>query len=474
MSSIEFFSQQLQVIVGHLGWISDSQQIQQYNLDWRGRIQGNAPWVVRPNTVEQISNIVKLCQEHRIPIVPQAGNTSHCGGSVPLLQGAPSLILNVSRLNTIRQMDWDNNTLCCEAGITLAQLQTLALSHKKQFGVSMASEGSAQVGGAIATNAGGTAVLKYGSMRQQVLGLEVVLADGTVWNGLRALRKDNTGYDLKQLFIGSEGTLGIITAATLKVTAKPEWQTLCWVALDTPQQALDLFHSGSPLWSNNLTAFELMNQTSVGLVEQHFKNIKIPTSHDTPWCLLMEVQHSLNDTFINELEYFLQQQLEKNHIRFVTIAQSQTQQNQLWAIREHIPEAQKREGISLKHDISLPLSQIPHFIHHSQEHLLRQFPGIRIVCFGHLGDGNLHYNISYSDPANIQKLTANGALITRSIHDLVNDYNGSFSAEHGIGQLKVSELAHYRSAIEINLMRQIKKAFDPNNLLNPGKILASP
>lgn len=473
MSATEIFSQQLRAIVDHLGWLSDPQQIQQHNQDWRGRIQGNAPWVVLPNTVEQICNIVKLCQMHHIPIVPQSGNTSHCGGSVPLPQGIPSLILNVSRLNAIRQMDWDNNTLCCEAGMTLAQLQTLALSHQKHFGVSMASEGSAQIGGAIATNAGGTAVLKYGSMRQQILGLEVVLADGTVWNGLRALRKDNTGYDLKQIFIGSEGTLGIITAATLKVTAKPEWQTLCWIALDTPEQALDLFHSGAYLWGNNLAAFELMNQTSINLVRQHLKNIKIPDDSDAPWCLLIEIQHSLNDTLLTELEYFLQQQLIKNHIQAVTIAQSQSQQNQLWAIREHIPEAQKREGISLKHDISLPLSQIPNFIQHSQEILLHRFPGLRIVCFGHLGDGNLHYNLSYPDSDNVQKLTTKGTLMTRFIHDLVNDYNGSFSAEHGIGQLKVSELTHYRSAIEINLMRQIKHAFDPNGIFNPGKILAS-
>jgi FAD/FMN-containing dehydrogenase len=376
-------------------------------------------------------------------------------------------------LKHIRQLDLDNDTLTVEAGCTLQEIQELAEQHNRLFPLSLASEGSCQIGGNLSTNAGGVQVLRYGSMRALTLGLEVVLPDGKLWNGLRGLRKDNTGYDLKQVFIGAEGTLGIITAATLKLFPQPLKQAVTWIALESPQNALQLFHALRAKLGEQISSFELIGRKPLALALKHIPGARDPLPEVHPWQVLVQIDgldHSECADLLNALL------TEQDLIRDALVAQNESQGKAMWALREHLSEAQRIEGPSLKHDISLPMSAIPTFIEQAQIKLEEAHPGISIVCFGHLGDGNLHYNIFPAEAVTTaQELEQReGERISRIILDLVAQLGGSFSAEHGVGQFKVAELARYRDPVELSLMRQLKAAWDPKGIMNPGKIFDLP
>jgi len=441
-----------------------------FERDWRGRTAAQALAVALPQSVLEVQALVRWCQNHDVRIVPQGGNTGLCGGSVPSPRvDHPQLILSLSRLKHIREWDLDNDTVTVEAGSTLKDIQEFAEQHNRLFPLSLASEGSCQIGGNLSTNAGGVQVLRYGSMRALTLGLEVVLPDGQLWNGLRGLRKDNTGYDLKQVFIGAEGTLGIITAATLKLFPRPLEQAVAWVALKSPQDALHLLHSLRAKLSEQISSFELIGRTPLALALHHIPGARDPLPDIHPWQVLVQIDGLDHSECADILNALLTKQ---DLIRDALVAQNAAQAQSLWALRENLSEAQRREGPSLKHDISLPMSAIPAFIEQAQIKLEEAHPGISIVCFGHLGDGNLHYNVFPAESfATAQELEQrHGEGISRIILDLVAQFGGSFSAEHGVGQFKVAELARYRDPIELGLMRQLKIAWDPKGILNPGKI----
>ncbi len=438
--------------------------------DWRGRYRGSALAVVRPGDADEVAAVVALCARNQIAIVPQGGNTGLCGGATPR-GDRPEVVLNLTRLDRVRGVDVPNATMTVEAGMTLRAVQDAAAEAGLLFPLSLAAEGSAQIGGNLSTNAGGTAVLRYGSARQQVLGLEVVLPDGRIWNGLRALRKDNTGYDLKQLFIGAEGSLGIITAAVLQLYPRPRSSATAWVAVPDPSAALRLFARLRSHLADRLTGFELVAQVCVGLVVKHLSRQRDPLPGH-PWYVLVQADDSLaGGGLAQQLEDALAGAVAAGDASDALLAQSETQAEALWALRESISEAQKREGLSIKHDVSLPISAIPEFLTLAAERVQASYPGVRIVAFGHLGDGNLHYNLSLPEGAANAALLAATPSVNRVIHDLVASFGGSISAEHGLGQLKREEIKRYKSALEIELMTRIKTALDPQGLMNPGKVL---
>ncbi len=442
-----------------------------YLTDWRRRFTGRARAVLRPASTDEVAALVQLCVQHRVPIVPQGGNTGLVLGSVPDHSGT-AVVLSLSRLNRIRGVDPINDTLTAEAGCTLHQVQQAAEAHDRLFPLSLASEGSCSIGGNLATNAGGTAVLRYGNTRELTLGLEVVTAQGEVWNGLRGLRKDNTGYDLRDLFIGSEGTLGIITAAVLKLFALPTARTTALFALESVGDALDLLALARHRCDANLTGFELMSDFSLQLVERHFTTQRLPFSQRYPQYVLMEISTEEPEAYaIAQLESVAEQALEKHLARDVVVATSFAQSKSLWALREHISDAQGAEGKNIKHDISLPISCIADFITDTDAELQRGFPGCRMVTFGHLGDGNLHYNVSAPLGHDDESFLTKQAAVNRIVHDRVHHYGGSISAEHGLGALKRDEILRYKSGTEMAMMLAIKRALDPLNLMNPGKVV---
>ena len=439
--------------------------------DWRGRFTGQARAVLRPGTTEEVAALVKLCQQYRIPIVPQGGNTGLVLGGVPDDSGA-AIVLSLKRLNRIRATDLQNNTLTVEAGCLLQEIQQHAAAHDRLFPLSLASEGSCTIGGNLSTNAGGTAVLRYGSMRALSLGLEVVTADGEVWHGLRGLRKDNTGYDLRDLFIGAEGTLGIITAAVLTLFAQPKARLTALLAMDSPQQALTLLSHAQAQCGAGLTGFELMSDFCLQLVQRHFPQLSFPFTARHAHYGLLELSDQESEAHAMQLlETVVGDALEKNLINDAVLASSLSQADAMWQLREHISLAQAAEGKNIKHDIALPVSKIGEFITETDALLQRAFPGCRMVTFGHLGDGNLHYNVSapagQDDAVFLQQQEA----INLRVHDSVHRYNGSISAEHGLGALKRDEIKRYKSDPELTMMRAIKRALDPHNLMNPGKVL---
>ena len=442
-----------------------------YLTDWRGRFTGRAQAVLRPANTSEVAALIKLCQQYRIPVVPQGGNTGLVLGSVPDASGT-AVVLSLARLNQLRSIDPQNNTVTVEAGCLLQQVQDYAAEHARLFPLSLASEGSCTIGGNLSTNAGGTAVLRYGSMRDLTLGLEVVTAEGEIWHGLRGLRKDNTGYDLRDLFIGAEGTLGIITAAVLKLFAQPKARLTTLVALDSPRQALDLLSLAQAHCGAGLTGFELMSDFCLQLVQRHFPQLPFPFAHRHPHYVLLEHSDQESESHAMQLlESMMSSALEKNLIRDAVIASSIAQSQALWQLREHISMAQAAEGKNIKHDIALPVSRIADFISETDALLQTAFPGCRMVCFGHLGDGNLHYNVSaptaQDDAAFLQQQPA----VNLCVHDSVHKYDGSISAEHGLGALKREEIKRYKSATEMAMMTAIKRALDPHNLMNPGKVL---
>ena len=439
-------------------------------VDWRGRYRGAACCVARPATSAEVAEVVRACVAAAVPVVPQGGNTGLCGGATPDASGK-AVIVCLARLNRIRAIDPANNTITAEAGCVLANVQAAAAALARLFPLSLAAEGSAQLGGALSTNAGGVQVLRYGNTRELTLGLEVVLPSGEIWNGLRGLRKDNTGYDLKQLFIGAEGTLGLITAATMKLYPLPTAVATAWVSVASPRAAIDLLGALQTAFGSLLTACELVSEVSLGLVLQHIPNAARPLAA-SPWYVLIELSSGGDDAELRErLEGFLGTALEQSQCDDAVVARSEAQARQLWSLRENISEAQKIEGISIKHDVSLPISHIPAFLDQAGAALAVRWPGLRVVAFGHVGDGNLHYNLSMPAEGDNSALVAAQPQVNEVVHDLVHAHQGSISAEHGLGQLKREEILRYKNPIEMEMMRAVKRALDPLGLMNPGKVL---
>ena len=457
-------------IVGHAHVLSAPADVEPYLVDWRGRFRGAALAVVRPGTTAEVAGVVRACAKAGIAIVPQGGNTGMCGGATPRT-ATGEIVLSLGRMQRIRSVDIANATLTVEAGATLAAVQAAATAAGLLFPLSLASQGSCTIGGNLSTNAGGTAVLRFGNTRELTLGVEVVLADGEVWDGLRGLRKDNTGYDLKQLFIGAEGTLGIVTAVVVKLFAAPRTSTTALAAVAAPERALLLLGALKRALGDRLTGFELMSALSLALSRKHHPGAPDPLPGH-PWYVLIQTDDSAPDTALqDQVEAALAAAAEAGTITDAVIAQSVGEAQKLWALRENISEAQRREGPNIKHDISLPVSAIPAFMFASEAALAAAFPGARLVVFGHLGDGNLHYNLSAPEDSTATAFMAHAQAVNTIVHDLVADHGGSFSAEHGIGQLKRDDLAHYKSPVEMRMMRAIKAALDPRDLMNPGKVL---
>lgn len=462
---------QLQRMVGAANVLTTAEDTAPYLTDWRRRFTGRARAIVLPATTDEVAAVVTACAEEKIPIVPQGGNTGLAGGATPSASG-DAMVLCLRRMNRVRNIDALNGTMTVEAGCVLFNVQQAARDAGQLFPLSLAAEGSATIGGNLSTNAGGTQVLRYGNARELTLGLEVVLPSGEVWNGLRALRKDNTGYDLRDLFIGAEGTLGVITAACLKTFPLPRAQVSAMFALGSVESALALLKLAQSATGATLTAFELISDMCMQIVTRHFTDRRSPfgQSH-SQYVLLQLSDHEDEQHAAGLLQTLAESALEKGLIVDAAIAQSSAQSASLWKLRELISEAQVLEARHIKHDISVPISSIPRFIDETNALLLRGFPGVRLVTFGHLGDGNLHYNVQSPTGVAEGEFFAVQPAIYKCVHDQVVRFGGSISAEHGIGQLKREENARYKSPVEMNLMRTIKQALDPLNIMNPGKVL---
>jgi len=451
------------------------EQAQPYLVDWRGRYKGAARAVVRPGSTEEVAAVVKCCVAHHVPIVTVGGNTGLCGGATPDDSGT-AVVLATSRLNRIRDIDTDNDTMTVEAGCVLQMLQEAAQKADRLFPLSLAAEGSCTIGGNLATNAGGHQVLRYGNTRELALGLEVVTAEGEVWDGLRGLRKDNTGYDLRDLFIGSEGTLGVITAVTLKLYPLPVAQRTAILALNSLEDAVTFLSKARAGFGASLTGFEVMAGPVLQAVVRLFDQQRIPfegESAQSPWFALLELSDSESAEHAQaRFEEVLGQAIEDGLVQDAAIAQNVSQSKAFWHLRESIPLAEAELGKSIKHDVSIPISRIAEFVHVTNAAIQADYPGVHNVVFGHLGDGNLHYNVAPAQGQPQEVLLALQDQIYALVHDSVAAFNGSISAEHGIGQLKRDEMPRYKSAVELGLMRSIKRALDPKGLLNPGKVLS--
>ncbi len=458
---------ELSRLLGGRHVLTATEDLAPYCTDWRGRYAGSALCVALPASTEEVAAVVAACTAVGVAIVPQGGNTGLCGGATP--RGG-EVVVSLRRLNRILAIDVDNNSMTVEAGCTLQAVQDAALAADRLFPLSLAAEGSATLGGNLSTNAGGVQVLRYGNARDLTLGLEVVLADGRIWDGLRALRKDNTGYDLKHLFIGAEGTLGLITAATLKLFPRPRAHATAWVAVPDAAAAVRLLGRFRDAAGDQVTAFEMVGRSALELVLRHVPNSRDPLAGRPAWQLLIELSGARDDPAA-VLEQALQQAASEGLVADAVLAHSAAQTAALWALRENVSEAQKIEGVSIKHDIAVPVSRIAEFIARADAALQAAFPGVRIVCFGHIGDGNLHYNQSRPDAQSNAEFIAQTGAVNRIVHDLVHELGGSISAEHGLGQLKREEVLRYKSRTEMDLMRAVKQALDPRGLMNPGKVI---
>jgi FAD/FMN-containing dehydrogenase len=458
--------------VGPQGILTAAADLEPYIVDWRGVYRGAAAAVVRPASAAEVAAVMKICADSGTPLVPQGGNTGMCGASVPNAGGG-EIVLTLSRMNKILDVDPMNNTLTAQAGCVLANIQQAAADAGRLFPLSLGAEGSCQIGGNLSTNAGGVNVLRYGNTRDLVLGLEVVLPDGRIWNGLRGLRKDNTGYDLKHLFIGAEGTLGIITAATLKLFPRPAANATAWMAVRDPEAALKLFALMRRHCNDRITAFELISRHSLELVWRHIPGTRDPLAAPSPWYVLTELADAGDVQALRaDLERALEDALTEELVVDAVIAENRTQAQALWHMRESIPEGARQEPVMVyRHDIAVAVGRIPEFIREAQAALENRFPDVRLICFGHLGDGNLHYNAYIPSRLRTDAAARDAHDVTATVYDIVQQYGGSFSAEHGIGLSKVAELSHYKSAVEMDLMRTVKHALDPQGLLNPGKVL---
>ncbi len=462
----------LQALLGPQGVLTAAADLEPYIVDWRGVYRGAAAAVVRPADTAQVAAVMKRCAASGTPLVPQGGNTGMCGASVPNA-GGNEVVLSLARMNKVLDVDPLNNTLTAQAGCVLATIQQAAADAGRLFPLSLGAEGSCQIGGNLSTNAGGVNVLRYGNTRDLVLGLEVVLPDGRIWNGLRGLRKDNTGYDLKHLFIGAEGTLGIITAATLKLFPRPAANATAMLAVRDPEAALKLLALMRRHCNDRITAFELISRHSLELVWRHIPGTRDPLATPHPWYVLTELADAGDEAALRaDMERALETALEEELAVDVVIAANRTQAQALWHMRESIPEGARQEPVMVyRHDIAVAVGRIPEFIREAQAALEKRFPDVRLICFGHLGDGNLHYNAYLPDRLRTDAAAREAHDVTETVYDIVQQYGGSFSAEHGIGLSKVAELARYKSPVELDLMRTVKRALDPQGLMNPGKVL---
>jgi FAD/FMN-containing dehydrogenase len=458
-------------IVGEEHAIRDAEAMTPYLVEWRERYRGKAALVLKPGETEEVSAILEHANATRTAIVPQGGNTGLVGGQIPFETGH-EVVVSLERLNRVRDIDLASNTMTVEAGLVLALAQQVAASAGRLFPLSLASEGSCQIGGVLATNAGGTAVLAYGSARDLAFGLEVVLADGRVWNGLKSLRKDNSGYDLKDLFIGSEGTLGIITAAVLRLFPKPAEILTCMAAMSALESAPAFFARVLERAGPMLTAFEIMPRIGVDFVLRHGSGVRDPFPSPYPWYVLFELTSPFEGDGLRRLaETLLNEGIETGEIDNAVIASSLTQAAELWRLRELMSEVQKEEGGSIKHDVAVPVARVPELVARANQLVELMIPGARPVPFGHLGDGNIHYNVSQPLGMDRSIFLSSWETLNAAVHEIVLDLGGSISAEHGIGRLKRDLLPHAKQPLELELMRKIKSAFDPNGILNPGKLL---
>jgi len=463
--------EKMRAAVGPAGWLDQPVDLEPYVADFRGLFRGRTPLVILPASTREVAAVMRVCNEHGIGVVPHGGNTSYCGGATPDDSGT-QIVLAMKRLNRIREVEPLDYSITVEAGCVLAQVQAAADVHERLFPLSLGSEGSCQIGGNLSTNAGGTAVLRYGTMRDLVLGLEVVLADGRVLDGLRSLRKDNSGYDLRHLFIGSEGTLGIITAACLKLFPKAIDTATAIAAVRNPAAAIDLLATLRAASGDAVTTFELIPRLAVDLTAEHISGVTDPFGQRFAWYVLIELTSShAKSGLTTTLEECLADESSGGAVLDAVLASSLRQRESMWRLRETIPEAQRHAGASIKHDISVPISAIADFIQRGAFWIAARVPDGELIAYGHLGDGNLHFNIQQRPGTDTAAFLARADTIHRAIHDLAAEYRGSFSAEHGIGQLKLDELVRYKDPASVEVMHQLKRALDPKGILNPGKVL---
>ncbi|HEX3182507.1 MAG TPA: FAD-binding oxidoreductase [Beijerinckiaceae bacterium] len=457
-------------IVGARHVIAEPTDMERYLVEDRGLYHGRALCVVRPGNVEEVSRLVALCDETGTKIVPQGGNTGLVGGQIPSEKG-DEIVLSLTRLTAIRDIDPSSNTMTLEAGVTLLRAQEEAEKIDRLFPLSLASEGSCTIGGNLSTNAGGTAVLAYGNARDLVLGLEVVLADGRILSTLSKLKKDNTGYDLKHLFMGAEGTLGIITAAVLKLFPRPRARETAFIGVASPNDALSLLTLAQERAGPSLVTFEIVPRIGIDFVLRHSPGARDPLSSPHAWYVLLELASQAEHGLTDDAELLLAEALERGIAEDAALATSLDQRNAFWRLREHLSEVQKYEGGSIKHDVSVPVAAVPAFIDSATSAVLAALPEARVVAFGHLGDGNVHFNVSQPVGANKEAFLARWHDINDVVHGIVASYGGSISAEHGIGQLKRELLPEVKDKVALDVMRALKRTLDPKGLLNPGKVL---
>jgi D-lactate dehydrogenase (cytochrome) len=463
--------ERLRALLGADALLSEPQDCAPFLVDHLGRCRGSALAVAQPRSVLQVAQLLEFCEAERIGVVPHGGNTSYCGGAIPDDSGR-ELVLSLRRLNRIRSVDPENYSLVAEAGCILAQVQAAAEAAGRFFPLSIGSQGSCQIGGNLSTNAGGVNVLRYGMTRDLVLGLEVVLAGGRVLDGLTTLRKDNTGYDIKSLFLGAEGTLGVITAASFKLFPEIRVRATALAAIPEVRAAVTLLGELRAASGDRVSSFELIPRAGIELTSRHIPGVSDPLGAPYPWYVLCELSSSRAAEPLDALlEEALGAALARGIVLDATLVQSERERTALWKLRESIPEAQRHEGASLKHDISLPVVTLPDFVAQAAAWVATQVPEGRLVAYGHVGDGNLHFNISQLPGADRERFLARAGEIRRAIHDMVRDAGGSFSAEHGVGRTKVAELERYAPQVELELMRAVKRAFDPHGIMNPGKVL---
>ena len=462
----------IRATVGPHGLITDPGELDAYVVDWRGLYRGATPAVVRPAGAAEVASVIRICADSRTAVVPQGGNTGMCGASVPHSEGG-EIVLSLGRMNRVLAVDPLDNTMTVEAGCILANLQQAARDAGRLFPLSLGAEGSCQIGGNLSTNAGGVNVLRYGNTRDLVLGLQVVLPDGRLWDGLRGLRKDNTGYDLKQVFIGAEGSLGVITAAVLKLFPLPRSVATAWAAVPSPAAALEILALLRQHCGDRISAFELISRNCLELVLRHIPGTRDPLAAAHRWYLLADIgDEREGEGARDELEQALAAAMGRGLVDDAVVAGSQAQSQALWRLRETIPEAARGEtGMLYRHDIAVPVSRVPSFITDAQDALEKRFPGVNVICFGHLGDGNLHYNAFVPGRRRDDPVARDAHDVTGAVYDVVARYHGSFSAEHGIGQSKLGEMSRYKSEVELGMMRMLKATFDPLGIMNPGKVL---
>ncbi len=466
------FLTQVRTIVGQTNVTTNVTDMAPYLEERRGLYVGKAAAIVRPGSTDEVAAVMKLAHETGTIVVPQGGNTGLVGGQTPDQSGC-AIVLNLSRMDAVRSLDIENNTLSVDAGVTLATAQETAAAVERLFPLSLASEGTCQIGGNLATNAGGTAVLHYGNARDLVLGLEIVLADGRIWDGMRRLRKDNTGYDLKQIFLGSEGTLGIITGAVLKLFPAPKSRATAIAAVPSPAAATSLLRHVEADSGGAITSFELMPRIGIEMVCAHVPDARDPLEAPSPWYVLVELSSGANGAELNTLlETSLQNAIERSWVTDAVVAQSDTQRAAFWQLREGMSDAQRHEGGSIKHDVSVPVSKVTLFLERAIQAVSGELPGIRPVPFGHLGDGNIHFNLSQPIGMDTKAFLDQWSHFNHIVHGIALGLDGSISAEHGIGQLKRDEMASLKSDVEMDLMRTLKRTLDPKGILNPGKVVS--